>query len=188
MMTPPGGGFFVFFAQGNAEVLVWDIKALLLVERIEVASPVVHLAMVRGSLFCALEDGTIAEVDPVHFVVSRVLDSLRGRKIRLIAQFMKKLYAVVDDGQLFLWGKEGTPAAIRGGGDDLGFILHPVVDRGIRIARDSRNVSLTRANGGDEINISASTEEVKCCCFDDMKPLCAIGYIDGAIAVWRVPI
>jgi hypothetical protein len=173
----------VFFACGAKDVFRWDPQALVLTDRVSFESPVSQMALVNERLFCALESGFIAEVDPVSCEILRSFEVCPGRRITQMGQSCTGLCAVADEKELFIWDTDVKMPEVRDLDAGVRFIPHPWLDRALEIRDDS--IWLTDANGMRITDLIHESRGFRCCCFDREKPLLAIGHADGTVSVWR---
>ena len=113
------------------------------------------------------------------------------------------LFSVSKKGPLYFWEDFENPRKITESWDDkpaLDFLVHPLFPIAIRI--DDHSVTLLKLyeDSPMELQLSHSCSSLNeskndsknmvgtCCCFDGSRPLCAIGYDDGTVAVWRLKI
>jgi hypothetical protein len=166
----------VFVAQGEAEILVWDLAAFLLIDCIQTSATVIQLTVVKKKLFCALENGIIHRINMEECQIEETFEFHLGKAIVRIGEHNGHLYSVLDSGGVYEWGdismtligppKEGI----------IDCLLHPNEEEWVVVKKEG--VML------EEVLIAGS--QATCCCFDELRPLLAIGNMEGSIAIWRL--
>jgi hypothetical protein len=172
----------VFITQGGPELYVWDIETLLLVRRIGLPAAPAHLAVVGHSLFCALEDGTVLRMATEDGRIEATMVEQAGRRIVRIGEHKEMLYSVLDDGTVWLWGERPALAGWRA---DVDIVLHAKLEIAANMMRVA--VSIQGRDGSEMGRIVHTATPVRCC-LDEKRPLLAVGYEDGSVGVWRVPV
>jgi hypothetical protein len=173
------GSSVVFFAQGEKEIIVWDVAALLALDRIETDAVPKFMVVARGKLFCALEDGVIDQISLESYEVECAFDAHAGKEIVRMRECGGRLYSVLEGGAVFLWEDGGHATELRGPETGVRDCLVAPGEKDLIIVVDDRVLL-----GGIELTGGDCT----CCCVDSVRPLLAIGGADGSIAVWRLPV
>lgn len=184
IMTAIPGTSRVFIAQGQKEILVWDLSSLLLVDHIVVSSEPVNFVVMGEKLMCALELGTIVQINMKTLQIEREYAHHTGQRIIKMHESCGKLYIVVENGHLYKWDMSNLPEMQVHEDRIIDFAVHRVFQKSIKIT--GKDVMLS-AGDSDVQSLSVEDKVPVCCCFDEMYPMCAIGYSDGSYSVWRVP-
>jgi hypothetical protein len=174
-----------FIAQGNCEVLLWDLEALLMIDYCRLPANVRHIAIIENSLFCALETGIILQIGIGTLHVEREFRIHSGCQIIRIGMHQGILYSVLNSGEAFLWDNPDSPRLITNAGPSIvDFVMHSVVKTAILLT-DAAAVTVG-IDDGQRIELIGEGKPI-CCCFDDLQPLAAIGWSNGKIGIWRIP-
>jgi hypothetical protein len=175
----------VFVAQGEGDILVWDIAALLLIDYVRVPVRVEHMVVIGDRLFCGLATGLILEIGVESREICREFDSYIGRKIIRMGEWRERLYTVFESGEVFLWEAGGEVKKLYGGTEKtIDFVMHPVFAKAIVIANGQ--VSVLSLESGELVGLPEETAAVACC-VDSVKPMAAIVRANGSIGVWKFP-
>lgn len=188
----------IFISSATKEILAWDIEAFLLVGRIEVESPPKFLIRIVDKLYAALNNGVILQigvsvvtnnhnVDEVNFIVENRNETFKGQKIVRIGKHKNKLFSVSERGPLcycehaFEYPKEITDKFDM---ECFDYLVHPFYPVALKI-QDTPTLLELYQDAPIEL-VTNRKHCSTCCCFDDDNPLCAIGYDDGYVSVWRI--
>jgi hypothetical protein len=181
------GSSVTFVAQGNNEILVWDFGALLLIDRIRVPRPPIHLAVIGETLFCALDNGLILTVTTNTHKIESEIDFHVGKRIVRIGEYGHGLYSALDDGEVFLWNREPefVPHSVRPAGEPIvDFVAHREFPSAVVLT--ATTASLVSLTGNADVELVSKVPPV-CCCVDSLRPMAAIARADGTVEVWRLP-
>ena len=184
MQVVPGTGK-TFIAQGNNEIVIWDLEALLAIDYIVTSSPPVHFVLLGSKLLCALTLGSVIQVDINTHQIEREYTAHGGHRIVKMGQWAEKLYTVIDNGELYVWESLDHPQ-LKGREEGLiDFCVHRTYPCAVRVT--PKSAFLTNMTDSAPTPLSVEGKLPVRCCFDDMRPMCAIGYSDGSYSVWRIP-
>ena len=88
----------IFISQGNNEIIVWDIEALLAVHRIEVEAPPKLMTKINDKLYVALESGIVLQIDTNSFSIenSKNICIEMGRSFEIYKEKLIILYFSVE--------------------------------------------------------------------------------------------
>lgn len=147
-------------------------------------------------IFASLQDGTVIKIDTSTNEIVQVNEMYKNGKfgkILRIGNYGGNLYSVSNNGPLFLWKDFQFPQQIVSKCFDSplnDLIVHPVYPLAIRI--DDQTVTLIHLFNDYSAQISSPNSDNgipvvgTCCSFDGTRPLCAIGYSNGDVGIWRV--
>jgi hypothetical protein len=172
---------------GNSELFVYDYLSFLLIEKIDVPAPITHMAAVGDGVACALDGGRVVRIDVARCRIVRELRFFEGRRIIRIGEHQKKVYLVLNDGRTFLWDDEKEPKQILSTTENVvDVLLHRIYRRALKLTAAA--VTLIEQDGRGGIVLRWGGKRPTCCCWDDVRPLCAISDSDGSVAVWRIAV
>lgn len=166
----------------------------------------IYASLKNGSIIkISTETNEIIQVNDMYKDSSFAVDKLNFVRIGVHNNL---LFSVSKNGPLFLWEDFDHPKQIIEKWENqpiIDFLVHPLFPLAIRIDENSIKLIKLYENSPFDlqnphcISISSSdasapsNEQNKkligtCCCFDGSRPLCAIGYDDGTVAVWRLKV
>ena len=187
IMAGVEGKTILYIAQGNNEILVWDIRSLLLICRIEVESPPKILQIVNEYLYAILGNGITLEISIQTNKIIRSNTTHSNMNAIRIGKHRNLLYSAESTGPLYFWEDFQYPRQITDEwNESTDFLVHSEFPFAVKIDQTVRLIHLY-----EDTPIELQTKTAHrgtCCCFDGNRPLCAIGYDDGKVAVWRIPI
>ena len=173
-----------FIAQGNNEIIIWDLEALLAIDHIVTSSPPVHFVVLGSKLLCALTLGSIIQVDIDTHKIERQYEAHAGHRIMKMGESSGHLYTVIDNGQLYRWDTLDYPQSTACEAGFTDFCIHRLYPSAVKV---TARAAFFIPPEGDPVPLPANDKLPVCCCFDDARPMCAIGYSDGCYSVWRIP-
>jgi hypothetical protein len=182
-------GDYLFLAQGQDEILVWDIRALLLVDVIRMDRVVSKLARVRDKLFSGMNDGTILQIDldSSNYEVSQVFTCCCGKRILRLGEHDGRLYCVLEDGRVYFWQEVGDACSTDICCDCLPFfelLFDGKWSYGVRLKENCMELIDIESGRVKEMRIDGSRPS---CCYVDWKwPCCIVGLENGCVEVWRI--
>ena len=184
MVTVPGTGL-TFISHGTPSIAVWNLESLLLVRHIKTEAIPEHFVIIRDQLYCSLSNGTILQFNIDTYELTG--QNAFNQQILRMGERFGKLYTVLRNGAIYIWDSINEPQFRRAGSEQVvDLALHRVLKHGVIIAANKPRLITSYDSSGLDID-SITTATPRCCCFDDAHPLCAIGYDDGSVAVWRIP-
>ena len=175
----------IFISQGNNEIIVWDIEALLAVHRIEVEAPPKLMTKINDKLYVALESGIVLQIDTNSFSIEKRNEMHKGQNIIRIGIHNNILFSAAENGPLYFWEDFEFPRQISDEWNSCtNFLVHPLYPIAIKT-----NDSVTLLQLYEDAPIELQTNRnhhCTCCCFDGDRPLCALGFDDSYVSVWRI--
>ena len=184
IMAVVPGSSKVFIAQGNNEILVWDLNALLLIDQITVASPPMQFVILQDKLLCALTHGSIVQIALDTHQIEREYAPHAGHRITKMLDSGENLCTVLENGAIYIWDTSDAPQLKSQEEHLIDIAIHKVYRKLIKITSDG---AILTTNDSASISLCIEDKTPVCCCFDDLYPICAIGYSDGSYSTWRIP-
>lgn len=131
-------------------------------------------------------ENTYTSGDELILYVKKRNEKFKNKNILGIGNHKGLLYSVIDKGPLYFWEDFEFPRQIT---DDLtespaDFCVHPLYPVSLILNETPLLIQLY-----EDAPIMLKTKrnhKCTCCCFDGERLLCAIGYDDGLVAVWRI--
>ncbi|OHS99507.1 hypothetical protein TRFO_34048 [Tritrichomonas foetus] len=184
MLSSPDSSH-VYISQGNNELLVWDIEALLMIDRIDVENPIKLMAKINEFLYLAFENGVVVQLNTKTNDIIGRNEMHKGQNIVRIGNHNNILFSATENGPLFFWEDFEFPRQIS---DEWNFcndfLVHPIYPIAIKT---NEICTLLQLYEDAPIELQTNRKHTcTCCCFDGNRPLCAIGYDDGFVSVWRI--
>jgi len=173
-------------SHGNDELFFFDVTSFLLVGTLALPDSARRLCAVSESLYCALENGRILEIDGKKFAVVGAIENFANRKILRIGEYRELPYVVISDGSTFIFEDRGKPKQILAASENIvDVVLHRIHRRGLKIVKGAVMIVEPENQTGVALKMG---DEPMCCCWDDAAPLCAIASEAGWACVWRIRI
>ncbi|OHT00987.1 hypothetical protein TRFO_32151 [Tritrichomonas foetus] len=178
----------LFVAQEQNEINVWDISSLLLIGRIETDCQIQRITCIDNFVYAALADGRIIKIDGETLQVQKESSKFLNHRFLNIGKHKNHLWTLSENGEVFLWENFDEPRCIlQNFSNCKNFIISQSLPLIISITDKIRLTNFS-SESSSELKCEKGDENSCCCCLDIEKPLAAIGYNDGAVAVWRLPV
>lgn len=176
----------LYIAQDSNEIMVWNLLSLLLVNRIQTECPVKKLAYAAGYIYAFLTNGRLIKISESSLKVEYTSDSFTNKEILNMGCYNEYLWAAFSTGEIFLFENFDDPRCISKLNENIKFIT---ISQSLPLILSIQDtVSLTNFESGLTTELNCDKNNCVCCCIDRDKPLAAIGYDDGEVSIWRLPI
>ncbi|KAK8891458.1 hypothetical protein M9Y10_028667 [Tritrichomonas musculus] len=124
--------------------------------------------------------------DELFLYVRKRNEIFKNKNLLRIGNHKGLLFTMLDKGPLYFWENFEFPMQINDEMDkaQADFMVHPLYPIAL-LLNDSPLLIQVYEDAPFPLTTNR-THKCTCCCFDGDRPLCAIGYDDGSVAVWRI--
>jgi hypothetical protein len=168
-------------AQG-ARANVWDMERLQLVESVPLGGRAAQIITAGSRIYCSLATGQIVVIDPSGQDPPVQLAAHEGLAIARLGEDGGRLSDSLEDGRTFVWDGD-RPIHKSNRDPSITLVVHPRFP--LVLSFTTTTVAQIIRDGRSSINLGCGAAP-SCGCWDEEYPLCAVGYSDGSVAVWRV--
>lgn len=180
------GNQMLYIAQDSNEIMIWNLLSLLLINRIQTELQIQKLAYANGYIYAALINGRIIQINENTLEIEKVSDRFLNQVILNMGCYINSLWTVNSAGEVYLWRNFDDPSCIYKFNGNIKFIT--IAQSFPLILSIQETVNLTNFESGATYELKFTKTNGVCCCIDNTKPLAAIGYDDGTLAIWRLPL
>ena len=176
-----------YISQDQNKIFLWDLISLLLIEIIEVECPVQSITCInKNFVYFALTNGKILLAENNKIVKSS--ERFINQTIIKMGRYNNFLWTYTSNGEINLWENFDCPKCIANDmfnypGNKIS--ISPYLPLIISI---NDTVTLKNFSTGHSYEMKCEKANPVCCCMDDDKPIAAIGYEDGSVSIWRLPL
>lgn len=174
----------MFASSGNQDLVQWDIEGLRPISSLTLDSSVAIVSYVNEQIYCGLDNGLIIQVDPRIKSIVNKSEFMINQNLLAIGSHLGVLYSAGETGPCVFYEDFNQPRTKTSTWNPIcDFKLHSTLPYSVSVGDESMFLT----SDYKKISTIQTNHKSRKVCFDQTRPLLALGCKDGYVSIYRLP-